>query len=84
MEEFFDDNGTYAGATAATLFKSSGTDVGATKEVVVAIASAGTQGYCLTANHSKLTATGVDYVFDIANGTPTEALACTNNSAAAP
>jgi type IV pilus assembly protein PilA len=73
MEEYFDDNGTYAGATTA-LFKSSGNDAG-TSDVTLSIASATTTGYCLNANHLKLTANAVDYHLNITDGRPT-LLAC--------
>ena len=69
MEEYFDDNGTYAGATTA-LFKTSGNDTGAS-DVTLTIASANSLGYCLNADHLKLTAAAVDYHLDIAIGRPT-------------
>jgi type IV pilus assembly protein PilA len=68
MEEYFDDNGTYAGATTA-LFKSSGNDAG-TSDVTLTIPTASTTGYCLNANHLKLPA-AVDYHLDITIGRPT-------------
>ena len=69
MEEYFDDNGTYAGATTA-LFKTSGNDAG-TSDVTLTIATATTSlGYCLNANHLKLTP-AVDYHLDITIGRPT-------------
>jgi type IV pilus assembly protein PilA len=69
MEEYFDDNGTYAGATTA-LFKTSGNDTGAS-DVTLTIASASSLGYCLNADHQKLTAAAVDYHLDITIGRPT-------------
>ncbi len=77
MEEHFDDagtygtNGTYVPNTGAYVFKPS-------DNVTLAIVQADAQGYCLTANHSSLTASGVDYVFQSSLGKPLEAAACTS------
>ena len=64
MEEYFDESGSYAGATPATAaFKAS-------DDVVMAVVSAGPGGYCLSANHTKLTDAAVDYWLDSAVGKP--------------
>ncbi|HEX2027491.1 MAG TPA: prepilin-type N-terminal cleavage/methylation domain-containing protein [Nitriliruptorales bacterium] len=63
MEEYFDENGTYAGA-AVSLFKTS-------DSVTLAITEQATDDYCLTADHTSLAGVGVDYYFDMHNGKPT-------------
>ncbi len=73
MEEYFDDNGTYAGAPDS-LFKESGDDAG-NANVDVTLFSASTTGYCLNADHTKLPL-AVDYHLNIADGRP-KPLACT-------
>jgi len=50
MEEYFDESGSYAGATKVNAgFKES-------DDVVVSIVSSGANGYCLSADHNKLPA----------------------------
>ena len=68
MEEYFDDNGTYAGAPA-TLFKESGDDAG-NANVDVTLFAASTTGYCLNADHTKLPL-AIDYHLNITDGRPT-------------
>jgi type IV pilus assembly protein PilA len=87
MEEHFDDAGTYGANTTVTPNLVPNTGAYAFKpseNVTLAIVQAGTGGYCLTANHAQLTATGVDYVFHSGTGRPVEGTACPAATATIP
>jgi type IV pilus assembly protein PilA len=61
-EEHFSNSGTYLGATG---FKTSG----ATGEITIAYVG-DADSYCMTADHTKLTAVDADYMFTSASGKP--------------